>query len=270
MKASEGLELVIFDWAGTTIDHGCMSPLAPFQEVFAARGVAVTAAVARGPMGTHKRTHLERLCAHPEVLAAWRQRHGRSPTRADVEAMFAELEPRMIATLPAFAAPVPGCLETLAALRARGVRIGSTTGYTRPMMDVLAPAAAALGFAPDLVVTSDEVSRARPHPDMCLRNVLSLGASSVDRCVKVDDTVAGIEEGLRAGMWTVGVVMTGNEVGCDAATLAAMSAADRARLRRDGYARLHAAGAHVVVDGVADLVPALDALPLGRGAARAA
>ncbi|MCC7539385.1 MAG: phosphonoacetaldehyde hydrolase [Deltaproteobacteria bacterium] len=265
------LDLVIFDWAGTTVDHGCMSPIAPFLAVLAARGVRVEPAVARGPMGTHKRTHLERLCSHPEVLAPWRARFGRAPVAADVDAMFAELEPRMIATLPAFATPVAGCLETVAALRARGVRIGSTTGYTRRMMDVLGPAAAALGYAPDLVITADEVARARPFPDMCLRNVLALGASSVDRCVKVDDTVAGIEEGRRAGMWTVGVVMTGNEVGCDAATLAATSASERARLRRDGAARLKAAGAHVVIDGVADLLPALDALGrLGCGTARAA
>jgi phosphonoacetaldehyde hydrolase len=258
------IEAVIFDWAGTTVDHGCLSPLAPFLEVFARRGVVVRPIVVRGPMGTHKRTHLERLCAHPEVRDAWVAAHGAPPGAADVDAMFAELEPRMIETLPRFATPIPGCVDTIAALRARGVRIGSTTGYTRPMMDVLAPAAAALGFAPDVIVTSDEVARARPWPDMCLRNALALGVSSVEACVKVDDTVAGIEEGLRAGMWTIGVVMTGNEVGCDAERLAAMGVDARARAWRDGQAKLLAAGAHVVVPGIADLLPALDALPLGR------
>lgn len=267
--ADRPLDAVIFDWAGTTVDHGCMAPLAPFLEVFARRGVAVSTSVARGPMGTHKRAHLARLCAHPEVRAAWIARRGRAPDQADVDAMFAELAPLILAALPRSATPVPGCLATIEALRARGVKIGTTTGYTRPMMDVLAPAAAALGFRPDVIVTSDEVARARPWPDMCLRNALALGVSSVRACVKVDDTRAGIEEGVRAGMWTVGVVLTGNEVGCDEATLAAMSAAERARVLRDGAANLRAAGASIVIGGVGELLPAIEALGLGLGAARA-
>jgi phosphonoacetaldehyde hydrolase len=128
------------------------------------------------------------------------------------------------------------------------------------MMDVLAPESACRGFAPDVIVTADEVPRARPWPDMCLRNVMELGVSSVASCVKVDDTVAGIEEGLRAGMWTVGVVMTGNELGCTEAELDAMGPVERARLRAEGYARLHRAGAHVVVDGIAELPSLLEAV----------
>jgi phosphonoacetaldehyde hydrolase len=95
---------------------------------------------------------------------------------------------------------------------------------------------------------------------MCLRNVMELGVSSVSACVKVDDTVAGIEEGLRAGMWAVGVVMTGNEVGCSEADLAAMAPAERERLRAEGYARLRAAGAHEVIDGIGELPRVIDAL----------
>jgi len=270
MKRTDGIEAVIFDWAGTTVDHGCMSPLAPFLEVFRRRGVAVSAAAARGPMGTHKRTHIERLAALPEVRAAWQARLGRPPSSADVDAMFAEFVPLQLAVLRQFAEPIAGCVEVVDALRARGVRIGSTTGYTRAMMDVLAPESAKRGFAPDVIVTADEVQRARPWPDMCLRNVMELGVSSVGACVKVDDTIAGIEEGLCAGMWTVGVVMTGNELGCTAADLAAMDPSERASRRAEGYARLRAAGAHAVIDGIADLPRAI-ALFEGEGhAARAA
>jgi phosphonoacetaldehyde hydrolase len=174
--------------------------------------------------------------------------------------MFAEFVPLQLAVLPDFAEPIRGCVEVVAGLRAAGVRIGSTTGYTRAMMDVLAPESARRGFAPDVIVTADEVRRARPFPDMCLRNALELGVSSVAACVKVDDTVAGIEEGLRAGMWTVGVVMTGNELGCTEADLAAMDPEERARRRAEGYAHLRAAGAHVVADGILDLPAALAAI----------
>lgn len=257
MNSDPGLEAVIFDWAGTTVDHGCLSPLAPFLEVFRRRGVEIDPETARGPMGTHKRTHIERLAALPEVIERWKAAHGKAPSSADVDAMFAEFVPLQIGVLRGFAEPIDGCVEVVSGLRARGVRIGSTTGYTRAMMDVLAPEAARRGFAPDVIVCADEVARARPWPDMCLQNVVDLGASSVRACVKVDDTVAGIEEGLRAGMWTVGVVMTGNELGRTAADLAAMDPAERAARRAEGYARLSAAGADVVVDGITDLPRAL-------------
>lgn len=253
-------EALIFDWAGTTVDHGSMAPLAPFLEVFRRRGVTLTTSAARGPMGTHKRAHIEKLCALPEVVSQFRAAHDRAPTAADVDAMFAEFVPLQLDVLRDHATPIAGCVETIAWLRDRGVAIGSTTGYTRAMMDVLAPAAARLGFSPDVIVTSDEVKRARPWPDMCLLNAIELGVSAVDRCVKVDDTIAGIEEGLRAGMWTIGVVMTGNELGCTEAELAAMDPAERARRRADGYAHLRTAGAHVVVDGIAELPRALDEL----------
>ena len=270
MQGSGGIEAVIFDWAGTTVDHGCMAPIAAFLEVFRRRGITVSTAAARGPMGTHKRTHIERLCALPEVAAQWQARFERAPSAADIDAMFADFIPLQLAVLPDHAEPVPGCLEAVAALRARGLRLGSTTGFTRAMMDVLAPEAARRGFAPDVIVTADEVRRARPWPDMCLRNVMELGVSSVAACVKVDDTTAGIEEGLRAGMWTVGVVMTGNEIGCTEAELAAMAPDERARLRAEGYAHLRAAGAHAVIDGIAELPAVIDAFEARAPTSRAA
>ena len=267
---SEHIEAVIFDWAGTTVDYGCMAPVAAFLEVFRRRGVVVSAATARGPMGTHKRTHIEALCAAPEVLEPWRARFGRDPSEADVDAMFAEFIPLQLAVLPDHAEPIPGCVDTVRALRARGLRVGSTTGFTRAMIDVLAPRAAERGFAPDVIVTADEVRRARPWPDMCLRNVMELGVSAVGACVKVDDTVAGIEEGLRAGMWTVGVVMTGNEIGRTEAEVAALDPVELARLRAAGYAHLRAAGAHAVVDGIADLPAVIAAFEARTRTPRAA
>src|SRR5271156_4784083 len=99
MNDAGRIEAVIFDWAGTTVDHGCMAPVAAFREVFRRRGITVSTAAARGPMGIHKRTHIERLCALPEVIAAWGTRFGRAPDAADVEAMFAEFVPLQLAVL---------------------------------------------------------------------------------------------------------------------------------------------------------------------------
>jgi len=263
-KALPRLEAVLFDWAGTTVDHGCMAPVASFLEVFRRRGVAITVAEARGPMGTHKRTHIELLTRTDSVAEKWRAVHGREATAADVEAMFAEFVPLQIACLEERAQPIDGCVETVRLLRERGLKIGSTTGFTREMMDVLLPAARRLGYAPDVTVTASDVPAGRPYPFMCLKNVIDLGVSSVGVCVKVDDTIAGIQEGQNAGMWTVGVVLTGNELGLTKEGLAALHPTLRAQLGAEARARFQRAGAHYVIDGIADLIPCIDDIEARR------
>jgi phosphonoacetaldehyde hydrolase len=93
---------------------------------------------------------------------------------------------------------------------------------------------------------------------MAFQNLMALQIWPVEACLKVDDTVVGIEEGLNAGMWTVAVALSGNEVGLTAAELATLRAADREALRARAYARLHQAGAHYVIDSIADLLPCVE------------
>jgi phosphonoacetaldehyde hydrolase len=252
------LEAVVFDWAGTTVDHGCMAPVASFLEVFRRRGVPITVAEARVPMGTHKRRHIELITQMDAVIERWRLVHGRPPNGADVDAMFAEFVPLQIACLEENAEPIDGCVDVVRALRERGLKIGSTTGFTREMMDVLLPAARQRGYAPDLTVTATDVPAGRPYPFMCLKNVIDLRLSSVEVCVKVDDTIAGIEEGLNAGMWTIGVVLTGNEIGLSKKDLDALDPTVRSVLAAGARVRMQRAGAHYVIDGIADLIPCLD------------
>jgi phosphonoacetaldehyde hydrolase len=252
------LEAVVFDWAGTTVDHGCLAPVASFIEVFRRRGVALTVAEARAPMGTHKRLHIEMLTRMDTVAERWRAVHGRLPVADDVDAMFEELVPLQIAAIERYADPIEGCLETVSALRSRGLKIGSTTGFTREMMEVLVPAARRRGYSPDVTVSASDVPAGRPYPFMCLKNVIDLKVSSVETCVKVDDTIVGIEEGLNAGMWTIGVAMTGNEIGLPKPDLDALDPAVRAELCARAAARMEKAGAHYVIDGVADLMPCLE------------
>jgi phosphonoacetaldehyde hydrolase len=251
------LQAVVFDWAGTTVDYGCFSPTAPFIEVFAARGVTVTIEQARRPMGLMKRDHLRALTQLPEVAAQWQAVHGRPPTEADVEALFAEFVPLQLAVLSDYAAPIPGVVETVAELRRRGVKIGSTTGYTREMMNVLVPEAARRGYAPDAWTCSTDVPAGRPYPWMVFQNAMQLNVYPMEAMVKIGDTVPDIEEGLNAGMWTVGVALTGNELGLTEAEAAALSPEARRQRLTPIYQKLYQAGAHDVVDSVADCLPVL-------------
>jgi phosphonoacetaldehyde hydrolase len=252
------LRAAIFDWAGTTVDFGSMAPVRVLQRVFESQGVPVTTDEARRPMGMHKRQQIAAIAQDPTVARRWRETHGRQASDADIDAMYAAFEPLQAETVAESAQLVPGVLDVVSELRRRGVAIGSTTGYSRAVMDVLQPAAAACGFIPDAVVCASDVPVARPSPFMAFQNLMALQIWPVEACLKVDDTVVGIEEGLNAGMWTVAVALSGNEVGLTAAELATLRAADREALRARAYARLHQAGAHYVIDSIADLLPCVE------------
>jgi phosphonoacetaldehyde hydrolase len=155
---------------------------------------------------------------------------------------------------------IPGAVAAIAALRAQGLKIGSTTGYTRPIMAVLAPLAAAAGYVPDNLVCAGDLAAGRPSPLMMYRCFADLGVWPAAAVVKVDDTEPGIAEGIAAGCWTVGVTLTGNGVGLSAEELAALTEGERAAAREAAAAPLRAAGAHLVIDSVADLPAAVAAL----------
>ena len=261
------IQAVIFDWAGTTVDFGCMAPTDVFLEVFRGRGVTISMEEARVPMGAHKREHIRLLTEMDSVRRRWKDVHGRGPGEADVDDMFAEFVPKQIECLSRHSGLIPGTAETVEACRKRGYRIGSTTGYLKSMMEVVLRETGGRGYRPDAVVCADDVPAARPSPSMCLKNVIELQVWPVESCVKVDDTIAGIEEGLNAGMWSIGLGISGNEVGLCLEDWKALSEGERRRRREKAYLKMHRAGAHYVVDSIADLMPCLDDIEerLARG-----
>jgi phosphonoacetaldehyde hydrolase len=252
------LRAVVFDWAGTTVDYGCFAPTLVFVEGFRAFGIDITLAEARAPMGLHKRDHIAAVLAQPRVAAAWRSAHGSPATDTDVQRIFDDFVPRQIAVIAKHADLIPGVLPVISELSARGLRIGACTGYTRPMMEALLPAAADQGYAPDVSITPDEVGAGRPAPWMLFEIARRLQVYPMAAVVKVGDTPSDIEEGLNAGAWTVAVAKTGNELGMSAAEAAALSAAELGERLQPVYARLRASGAHYVIDSAGDLLPVID------------
>ncbi len=261
------LQAVVFDWAGTVIDHGSLAPMGVFVRAFAHFGVEIATDEARGPMGMAKRDHIQAVMGLPRVRDAWRARHGAPPTEADVDRVYEVFVPMNIEVVSGHATLIEGVAEVVARLRARGLRIGSTTGYTREIMAPVLPLAAQQGYAPDSLVCAGDVAAGRPAPAMMYRTLLDLGVWPAWRVVKVDDTEVGIAEGLNAGCWTVGVAMTGNLFGLSAADAATLAAKEFERRRAEAYGKLRRAGSHHVIDGVWGLEPALDAIEgaLARG-----
>lgn len=254
------LTTAIFDWAGTILDFGCIAPVAAFREAFEMAGVEISEAEAREPMGAAKREHIERILAQPPVRKRWQSAKSSDPAQGDVDTLYAAFLRIDEVNCAKYSALIPGALDVVAALRARGIMIGSTTGYPRSIMDGLMPLAAAQGYVPDHCVTVSEVARGRPWPDMPLANAIALSAPDVNACAVVDDSPTGLTAGRAAGMWAVGIVASGNEVGLSLVDWNALGEAARVALRDPARSKLAAAGAHYVIDTVADLLPVIDAI----------
>lgn len=254
------LTAVIFDWAGTIVDFGSRAPMGVFVETFKQFGVDISIEEARKPMGLPKWQHIEALMQDGRIAGAWETARGHRPNRDDIDAVFKVFTPMNAKVVSNFADLIPGAVETVEALWRRGLKIGSTTGYTRDIMEPLLPLAAAQGYAPDNLVCAGDLAAGRPSPLMMYRCFADLGVFPPWTVVKVDDTAPGIAEGKAAGTWTVGVAVSGNALGLSEADYARLPDSERRQRREKAHADLRETGADVVIDSVADLMPVIAAI----------
>jgi len=241
---------LVLDWAGTAVDYGCIGPVAVFLEVFKRRGVEPTIEEARLPMGLMKKDHIRAMCAMPDLAERWAVLYGKAPDESDVDAMYRDTEPLMVECIKDHAELIPGLLEAVAQFRDMGLKIGSSTGYTGPMMDVLRPEAARQGYAPDAAYCSTDVPAGRPYPWMCYRNAIDLNVYPMEAMVKIGDTVSDVQEGLNAGMWTIALTKSGNELGLPLDEVESLPTAVLTARLSAIEDRLMDAGAHYVAEDI--------------------
>ena len=157
---------------------------------------------------------------------------------------------------------IPGAVGVINELqRKRNIKIGSTTGYTSQMMDILKVSAEEQGYKPDCIVTADQVPQARPFPYMVWSNAIQLDINPISAIVKVDDTVDGVLEGVTAGCWSVGIAKTGNYMGLNEADLLNLEKSDPSMYKKkldQAYGILSSAGAHYVIDDITGLPRVID------------
>lgn len=258
MKKLKNIKAVIFDWAGTIIDYGCMAPAQVFIEVFRKRDIIISMEEARGPMGLAKKDHVRELFRIDTIQKQWIAEFGRIPSETDVEEIYAELEPVLAAIVKNYSHPIPGAIELINSLKEQGIKVGTTTGYVEEMMNNILPLTSARGLLPDSVVNSSDVTTGRPAPWMIFMNCEIMNVFPLSLMVKIGDTVADIQEGKNAGMWTIGLTKSGNEVGL---TEAEIKMADPNWLREKidlAGRKLWHAGADFVAEGVWDCWPILE------------
>ena len=210
------VQALILDWSGTTADAYVVAPATVFVEVFKRQNVEISMPEARGPMGLRKDLHIKALTEVDTIKERWKGVHGKYPDQSDVDRMFADFVPLQLDCLRKYTTLLPGVAEVTQRLQNQGIKIGSTTGFIRPMVDILEEDAAKQGYKPDASVAGDEViNGARPSPHMVFKNLDMLNITPIHSVVKVDDTISGVGEAVNAGCWGVGVTRYSNYMDVD-------------------------------------------------------
>ena len=251
---------LILDWSGTTADAYVLAPAVVFVEVFEKHGVEISMTEARGPMGLRKDLHILELTKVPEISARWKAAHGKAPDQGDVDAMFKDFVPMQLACLRKYTTLLPGVADTIKTLQDQGIKVGSTTGFLRSMVDILEEDAAKQGYTPDASVAGDEVEHgARPNPFMVYKNLDMLGVTPIQSVVKVDDTISGVGEALNAGCWGVGIARYSNYMDINSLEEAdAMAPEEIARRLEITRNILRNSGAHYVINEPVELLGVID------------
>jgi phosphonoacetaldehyde hydrolase len=195
------------------------------------------------------------------LRAAFKERFGRDWTQEDADLLYREFEPALLKVLPDHCDALPGAVKAAAELRGMGVKIGSTTGYTAAMMEIVAREAEKNGYRPDALVTPDEAGGVgRPYPYMLFRNLEKLGEMDVRRVLKLGDTVADIEEGRNAGCVSVGAIRGSSVLGLTRAECDVLTDKERKTLYEKARAEFFAAGADHVIDSIEALPELIETL----------
>jgi phosphonatase-like hydrolase len=193
-SATLGIELVVFDMAGTTVRDDGQVPDA-FTAALAEYGVPVGPDTVRGIRGASKREAIRGL------LPAGAARD------ALAELAYASFRAHLARRYADSARAVLGAQDVFVWLRSRGVRVALNTGFDRDTTRMLL---AALGWEAgivDAIVCGDEVPQGRPAPYMIFRCMEATGAVSVERVANVGDTRLDLQAGHNAGVsFNIGVL----------------------------------------------------------------
>ena len=158
------IKAVVLDWAGTMVDFGSRGPVEAFRVVFKNEGIEVSEDEIRAPMGLPKRDHIKAMLDNSTIIEKWRERLGRGPDGSDLDRLYDAFQVSSDDIILRHSDVIKDVPNVVDILRGRGLKIGSTTGYTRSLIDRVAHKAAGQGYRPDTVVAADDLSHGRPPP----------------------------------------------------------------------------------------------------------
>jgi phosphonoacetaldehyde hydrolase len=247
------IKAVVFDWAGTMVDFGSRAPMQAFASLFEENGLKLTIEDARVPMGLKKWDHIEALFQMPHIQLQFQKTNKRPSNDEDIDSFLEQFIPMNAAALRTTSTLIPGAIEAVRFLRENNIRIGSNTGYTRDLMDILMPLAAKQGYVPDCCYCAGDTPEGRPSPQMLEKIAEQFSLSSPKHMIKVDDTLPGLLEGKNFGCLTVGVALSGNALGLSLEEFNALPPSILEAKKQEARERVKAMKPDFIIDSVADL-----------------
>lgn len=247
------IEAVIFDWAGTLVDYGCMASVEAYKEIFEGYGIKLKNDELRNGMGLDKTDHIRKILQIDRVSKLWLKKFKFEPNEGDVQEINRKFE-KVILKYFENIEPKEYVKTTIDQLRDQGIRIGSTTSYTHEMVNVLMDITKKKKVYIDLVINSEDTKgQGRPNPYMIFKNMEKLGIGSVKNVIKVGDTVNDIKEGVNAGVYSIGVTDGSSEMGLSYEEFDALSEREKEAKRDEVREKFKKAGAFYVMNNVKSL-----------------
>lgn len=213
---SNGTKLIVTDIAGTVQDKFSKAPTVAMVKAFKRLKIQLLPSEGRKYMGLPKHPHLMNTLAMPEIqtqLKALGYPNGVLPEEKVEELKkFLGEELSQAIKEPTHHRVIPGVIDAFKILRSGSfgkVMIVPCTGYYTEHAQMMEKYANAQGLYFDLpVVSSDQVKNPRPFGGMILKIMKTAGITNHRNVIKIDDTVAGLKEGIDAGVATMGVYGT--------------------------------------------------------------
>jgi len=252
MKNSN-IEAIVFDLAGTLIDFGSLAPSQVLIKLFDRLGIKITRKQAIGPMGIEKRAHIKALLTTRKINSEWKKKFKSKPTVKDIDKLFKLFNPELKKIINKHSKFISGNKKTLDLIKNKIKKIELNTGYSEEILKVILPELKKQRFIPDVSYSSSYTKIGRPSAEIIYRIFSDLNITKGSNCIKVDDTIPGLQEGLNAGMWVIGVIFSGNEFGKNEHEFNKLTNKEKLKFRKKISRKFKKIGAHYVIDTIKDL-----------------
>ena len=197
----------IFDLGGTIVDKYSLTPLLSFKQIFINRGITVYHKMITKDMGKNKLNHIESILNEPYIKNQWIHIYNNKPNNSDIDELYNEFKIIQCENTIKYMGILPATKSTIDLLQNKyKIKVGITTGFDKETTDNVITKLLKNDIYVDSYVSSTCLDKpGRPEPYMIEENMKRLKIDNSNEIIKVDDTNVGIEEGLNAKCWTVGV-----------------------------------------------------------------
>ena len=247
------IEAIVFDLAGTLIDFGSQAPSKVLIHIFNENGIPITKKEAIGPMGIEKKAHISQLIYSKKINLLWKKKYKKKPSKNDIDKLFKLFNPELKKIIKKHSKLITGSKKTIEFIKKKKIKIATNTGYSDDILKIILSELKKQKFTPDIAYGSSYAKIGRPTAEIIYKIFSDLNITKGSSCIKVDDTIPGLLEGVNAGMWVVGVIFSGNEFGKTEDEFNKLSYKDKSKFRKMIKNKFKKVGADYVIDTIKDL-----------------